>query len=459
MTAPIDTIFLISSDPSLRNELESEVPSGFLVETSGHGEKPGEKKEGRIIFFDTDSYDAARALELARDNFIIAVTAQERTGVVMEAASFGAYEVLLRPLRKETVGAILKDLKALRTELSQVIDISKDTIVPAATCAIVGRSTLILDLCKKLARIAQVEVPVLITGETGTGKELIAEAIAQLSSRFGKPFEVVNCAAIPDTLLESELFGYERGAFTGATAPKEGILKIADGGCVFFDEVGELPLALQGKLLRFLQTQTFHPLGGAGETQVNVRVISATNRDLGRMVREGKFREDLYHRLRVAIIHIPPLRERKKDIAPLAQCLFYRHSHTAQKNVRGVTKAFLDRLLAHDWPGNIRELENTIRSAIALAKTPYLTTRELSEMGEMNVPLQGQDFSGALASVVLPELREMLEKGDKDIYEQLHNVLDRHLLNSTLSYAGGNQSEAARLLGISRLTLRKKMGL
>ena len=178
-----------------------------------------------------------------------------------------------------------------------------------------------MDVCKKISRLAQVDTPVLVTGETGTGKELVAEAVAQLSSRFGKPFVVVNCAAVPETLLESELFGFEKGSFTGAVSAKEGILKIADEGCVFLDEVGELPLSLQAKLLRFLQTQTFYPLGSTKEVQVNVRVISATNRDLSVMVKEGKFREDLYHRLSVTKIHIPPLRERNEDIPPLLHVL------------------------------------------------------------------------------------------------------------------------------------------
>jgi DNA-binding NtrC family response regulator len=296
------------------------------------------------VVFDIDTVEVHRIKEFSEKAFVLAITDQERTGPVMGAATWGAFEIMRRPLKKERIARILEDLSSLRQEMDHSVVISKDTIAPAATCVIVGRSSLVMSLCEKIARIAQVEVPVLVTGETGTGKELVAEAIAQLSSRFGKPFVVINSAAVPDTLLESELFGYERGAFTGAVASKEGMLRTADGGCVFFDEIGELPLQLQGKLLRFLQTQAFYPVGSTTEVQVNVRVISATNRDLAAMVREGKFREDLYHRLRVASIHVPPLRERKKDITPLVQCLFYRHAHTAQKPIKGVTRAFLDRL-------------------------------------------------------------------------------------------------------------------
>jgi two-component system nitrogen regulation response regulator GlnG len=177
------------------------------------------------------------------------------------------------------------------------------------------------------------------------------------------------------------------------------------------------------------------------------------------MVREGKFREDLYHRLRVASIHVPPLRERKKDITPLVQCLFYRHAHTAQKPIKGVTKAFLDRLISHDWPGNIRELENTIRSAIALCKTDYLTTHELRDLGAHALARPKAGFPDDLAAALIPYVKESLAKKERNIYEKIHSEVDRHVLEYLLSYTRDNQSEAARLLGMNRLTLRKKLGL
>jgi two-component system nitrogen regulation response regulator GlnG len=316
-----------------------------------------------------------------------------------------------------------------------------------------------MDTCKKLARLSQVEAPVLVMGETGTGKELVAESIAQLSSRFGKPFVVVNCAAVPETLLESELFGFEKGSFTGAVTAKEGMLKIADEGCVFFDEVGELPLSLQGKLLRFLQTQTFYPIGSTKEIQVNVRVISATNRDLSAMVKEGRFREDLYHRLRVTAIHIPPLRERKKDILPLVHFFLNRYRNTGPRPIKGVTKAFLRRLFSYDWPGNIRELENVIRSAIALSKTEYLTTHELRELGDIPGTKKSAVFSETLSSALIPSLKEAIEKKDRNLYETIHREVDRIVLDYIVSHTKENQSLAARLLGINRLTLRKKLGI
>ena len=442
-------IVLFTNDNSLKKELSYILPKDFRFAVNAAGVR------NSVIFFDLDTMRAALIRELSEKNLLIAVTKKKRTEPVIEAATFGAYETIHRPLSQDVIRQIIQEMEDLREELKRVISIAN--LPPTPTCVVVGQSPAIMDVCKKLARLSQVEAPVLITGETGTGKELIAESIAQLSSRFGKPFVVINCAAVPEALLESELFGFEKGSFTGAIAAKEGMLKIADEGCVFFDEIGELPLSLQGKLLRFLQTQTFYPIGGTKEIQVNVRVISATNRDLPAMVRERKFREDLYYRLRVTTIHIPPLRDRKEDIISLLQFFINRYRHTAPRQIIGITKAFFKKVSAYDWPGNIRELENVIRSAIALSKTGYLTTHELRDAGEKQPSKERKTISEALASAVIPLLKEAIQNKEKNIYEKIHNELDKPLLNYILSYTKENQSEAARILGINRLTLRKKL--
>lgn len=439
---------LLTKDASLKKEAAAALPKGYRLVTQA---------AGGIIFIDTDSFGTAPIKEYAEKNFVIAVIRQESAEPAMAAIASGAYDTINRPLRKEALSRLMEELEALGSELSSVVPLS--VIPPAPTCAIVGGSPAVMDLCKKIAKLAQVEVPVLITGETGTGKELIAESVVQTSARFGKPFVVVNCAAVPEALLESELFGYEKGAFTGAAAPKEGMLKVADEGCVFFDEVGELPLPLQGKLLRFLQTQTFYPIGSTKELQVNVRVISATNRDLPRMVREGKFREDFYHRLRVATIHAPSLNERKSDILSLVSFFIHRHRHITSIPVKGITSAFVDKLLAYAWPGNIRELENTVRSAIAISKTRYLTTHELKELGSLSATGEETPVSESLSSAAIPFLRECIRKREGNIHDKIHSELDKSVFDYILSYTNENQSEAARLLGISRLTLRKKLGL
>lgn len=442
-------IVLLTEDDSLRKELLDILPGDFQIAYRSYDSGKN------FIFIDIDGTRAGVIKEYSERDFVIGITRQENTAPVMEAVSFGAYETLHRPLQKEIVLRMLSELDALKDELKNTIPLPK--LPPAATCAIVGQSPEIMDVCKKLARLAQVETPVLITGETGTGKELIAEAIAQLSSRFGKPFVVINCAAVPEPLIESELFGFEKGSFTGAIASKEGMLRIADEGCLFLDEIGELPLALQGKLLRFLQTQTFYPIGSTKEVQVNVRVLSATNRDLSSMVKEGKFREDLYHRLSVTEIHVPPLRQRNRDILPLVHFFVDRYRHTAPRAIKGITKAFLDRLLSHDWPGNIRELENTVRSAIALSKTDHLTTHELKDIGVRPSASKTAPLSDTLASVLIPFVKEALDRKEKNIYDKVHEEVDRTLFEYILSHTRENQSEAARILGINRLTLRKKL--
>jgi two-component system nitrogen regulation response regulator GlnG len=443
-------VVLFTTDTALGRELSVILPKDFAIVTRDSG------LHNSFILIDIDTMRAGLIKELSQDNIVIAVTKQKLTEPVMEAVTFGVYEIIHRPLQQEIVLKLLQDLHDLREELKQPITIRK--LPPAPTCAIVGHSPIIMEVCKKLARLSQAEVPVLITGETGTGKELIAESIAQLSSRFGKPFVVVNCAAVPDTLLESELFGFEKGAFTGALAGKAGMLKIADEGTVFFDEIAELPLPLQGKLLRFLQTQTFYPIGSTSEVQVNVRVISATNRDLSAMVREGAFREDLLHRLCVAKIHIPPLRERREDIPALVDFFVDRYRNTGPRPIRGITKAFLKKMRAYEWPGNIRELENTIRSAIALSKTYFVTAQEIKELGDSRQAAYKKGVSAeTLGSVILPMLKQAIEQKDKKIYEKIHSEVDKPIFDYVLSRTRENQSEAARILGINRLTLRKKL--
>jgi DNA-binding NtrC family response regulator len=446
----MEKIIVITNDETLKREMEALLPRGVAIE-----EDPS-VAGATCLFVDIDTMKPSVVRDLSGRNLVVALTKQKRTEPIMEATTFGAYEVMSRPLAAGELLRLLDEVRSLVREMAECVPLKH--LPPTSTCVIVGDAPIIMDVCKKLARLSQVEAPVLITGETGTGKELIAESIAQLSSRFGKPFVVVNCAAVPEPLLESELFGFERGSFTGAVASKEGMLKIADEGTVFFDEVGELPLPLQGKLLRFLQTQTFYPIGSTKEVQVDVRVISATNRDLAGMVREGTFREDLYHRLRVTTIHAPPLRDRRKDIPLLVSFFMDRYRHTAPRPLRGVTRGFLEKLTAHDWPGNIRELENTVRSAIALSRTDCLTTLDLKELGESAFPEKGAGASLSISSVVVPYLKQALQNREKNLYDKLHREVDRAALDYVLSRTGENQSEAARLLGISRLTLRKKLG-
>lgn len=443
----METIALLTTDPTLSAEL-----AGVLSQDVKIAEAVD---DCLAVFIDIDSIKPGEIRRLAHQHFVVAVTRHRQTRPAMEATALGAYEVLHRPLERGALQALLDEMRNYRDEIGDAMPLSH--LPPTPTCAIVGGSPAVMDVCKRLARLSQVDAPVLITGETGTGKELIAETIAQMSARFGKPFVVVNCAAMPETLLESELFGFEKGSFTGATAPKEGLFKIADEGCAFLDEIGELPLPIQAKLLRFLQTQTFYPIGGTREMHVNVRVLSATHRNLEQMARAGTFREDLYHRLRVTTIHIPPLRERKADILPLVLFFLNRYRQTAPLELAGFSRKFLERLESHDWPGNIRELENTLRSALALAKTPYLTTHELGGLSRHAALSESDSNAELLAPHVAALARRLLAEGGTGMYERVHGEVDDALVASVMSHVGENQSEAARLLGISRLTLRKRL--
>src|SRR5512139_2952191 len=441
-----ETIVLITEDRSFQKEFSLVLPRDVRIV-----KHPGTVRNA-VVFIDIDTIKPAMIRELSEDHFVIAVTGLKRTETIMEATTYGAYETLHRPVLEGAVHLLLQEIRDLKREIGNAISVKISSLVP--TCAIVGHSPVIMAACKKLARLSMVEAPVLITGETGTGKELIAESIAQLSSRFGKPFVVVNCAAVPETLIESELFGFEKGSFTGAVSAKEGLLKVAAGATVFFDEIGELPLSLQGKLLRFLQSQTFYPLGSTKEVGVNVRVISATNRNLDAMVEAGTFRLDLYHRLHVTSLHVPPLRERKEDILPLVRFLVDRYKHIGSKPIKGVTKQFIEKLLSYDWPGNIRELENTIRSAITFSRVPYLTSCELRELGHLPAGEKETLPSDPVAAAIVPLVKEALERKDKNIYDKIRREVDRAILDYVLSHSKDNQSEAARLLGMNRLTLK-----
>jgi DNA-binding NtrC family response regulator len=338
----------------------------------------------------------------------------------------------------------------------ELIEFAGDVVGSSVTCAIVGDSPMLQDVCKLIGQVGRVDVPVLITGESGTGKELVAESVWKVSTRWEKQFVVLNCAAIPENLLEAELFGYEKGAFTGADSARIGKFEEADGGIMFLDEVGDMSLSLQAKVLRVIQSGTFHRLGSSKEISVNVRLITATNKNLVDLVRSGLFREDLYFRINVVNIHLPPLKERKEDIPLLMECLTRRHGGQAGKDIRGVSFAFRDSLMKYDWPGNVRELENAIRKAIAFTKSPYLTSYDLEF--NSNIKVNSIKRSPPLNETLRDSVRDILQSdNNSNVYNQVVKEAEKILLEEALSESGGNRSQAARTLGINRLTLRRKL--
>jgi two-component system nitrogen regulation response regulator GlnG len=319
---------------------------------------------------------------------------------------------------------------------------------------LVGRSPELLEIFKTVGKVAGRDVAVLITGESGTGKELVARAIHAASLRASAPFVAVNTAAIPRELLESELFGHERGSFTGAVAARTWRFREAHHGTLFLDEIGEMPVDLQAKLLRVLQSGEVTPVGASESEQVDVRIIAATHRDLDTAVREGRLREDLLYRLRVVPLHIPPLRQRRDDIALLAEHFVSRYGDELGTGRRFLTPATLAHLEAHDWPGNVRELENSIKRALVLSSGEVLTPEDFSFLvsGAGAAP-EGEGLLG----LVEREVAEALQSGSSDVYRKILERVEKPLLEAVLAHTDGNQIRAAEILGINRNTLRKKV--
>jgi two-component system nitrogen regulation response regulator GlnG len=351
------------------------------------------------------------------------------------------------------VGEALEVVRRMRAPVV-VAETAADSDVEGA---IVGSSPAMREVYKAIGRVAAQVVPVLITGESGTGKELVARAVYQHGPRAQKPFLALNCAAIPESLLESELFGHEKGAFTGADRKRIGKFEQVSGGTLFLDEVGDMPPALQAKLLRVLQEQAFERVGGNETVRTDVRLIAATHRDLKAWSEQEKFRPDLYYRLGVFTIHLPPLRERGDDLPLLAQHFVRRFSRELGREVQEVAPEAQERLRAYSWPGNIRELQSVLKQALLQARGPVLLPDFLPELSE--APREPAAPGAPLGGGFDPEaiLLQRLGPDARDLYAEVHRELDRLLLPSVLEYTGGNQARAALLLGIARRTLRVKL--
>jgi two-component system nitrogen regulation response regulator GlnG len=388
---------------------------------------------------------------------VIFITTAKMADAAIEAMKYGAYDYLFKPL----------DLQQLQHVVGEALDVARRMCAPAVVAqtppeddvdgAIIGCCPAMREVYKAIGRVAVQNVPVLITGESGTGKELIARAIYQHGPRAKAPFLALNCAAIPENLLESELFGHEKGAFTGADRRRIGKFEQCSGGTILLDEIGDMPLALQAKMLRLLQEQVFERVGGTEEIRTDVRLIAATHRDLKAWSEEGKFRPDLYYRLNVFTIHLPPLRERVDDLPPLVQHYVRRFSRELGREVRDVAPEAMARLRGHPWPGNIRELQSVLKRALLKASGPVLLPAFLPD-------LAGESSGAAVPPQLAAEdpgleafLGRCLASAEGDLYAEAHRHLDRLLLTRVLADTGGNQLQAARRLGISRDTLRRRL--
>jgi len=388
---------------------------------------------------------------------VVLVTVVRSAESAIEAMRQGAYDYLLKPLDLQKLNRVINEaLKVARLmrEPAVVAGMPPDEELPGE--AIIGSCPGMQEAYKAIGRVADQTFPVLITGESGTGKELVARAIYQHGPRAKAPFLALNCAAIPENLLESELFGHEKGAFTGAERRRIGKFEQCSGGTLFLDEIGDMPPATQAKMLRVLQEQTFERVGGNETIRTDVRLIAATHRDLKAWSEEGKFRPDLYYRLGVFTIHLPPLRERGDDLPLLIRHFLRRFGRELERDVREAAPEALGRLRAHPWPGNIRELQNVLKQALLRASGNVLLPAFLPES------LGGPAPSPAASSGKEPGVEEFLVRlrlgpGVRDLYAEAHRHLDRLLLPRVLEQAGGSQHQAALLLGIARQTLRLKL--
>ena len=376
--------------------------------------------------------------ERTPDTLVILLTAYSNIDTAVEAMKQGAYHYANKPFNLDEIALLVE--KALETTRlrREVRTLRASQAQPYSFDRIVGESPALLAVKALLQKVASSPAStVLLTGESGTGKDLAAKVIHYNSSRASKPFMNITCSALPESLLESELFGHERGAFTGADRQKRGLFEMADGGTVFLDEIGEMVPALQAKLLRFLEEKTFKRVGGATDIRVDVRVISATNRNLQDEVRQGKFREDLFYRLNVLPIALPPLRDRAADIARLVTFYIDAYNSEFKKRVRGVTPDAMQQLQRYPWPGNVRELRNAVERAMLLAEGDTLTA---------------EDLSGTAAGPVRLSDRVELPAAGIDLEQ-----LERSLLVQALERTGWNQTRAATLLGLNRDQIRYRI--
>ncbi|MEQ9619107.1 MAG: sigma-54 dependent transcriptional regulator [Deltaproteobacteria bacterium] len=414
-----------------------------------------------ITMPDTSGFEALKELRARGiDPPVIIITAQNTVKNAIDAMKQGAYDYIAKPFDLDEVKITVQ--RAIDSyENSKKLEILRsDTGETETLQDIVGSSQAMLNIYKMIGRVAERDITVLVVGESGTGKELVSRAIHSNSMRRDGKLVAVNIAAIPKELLESELFGYEKGAFTGASLPKQGRFEEAHKGTLHLDEIGDMPAELQTKLLRILEERKFYRLGSEKPTPVDVRIIASTNKDLEKEVGEGRFREDLYYRLNAITIQIPPLRKRIEDVVPLMEHFLDKYSRELGVGKRTISDEAKEMVCGYDWPGNVRELENIIKRLLVLTSDSVITKETLTEAAP-NLEGKTRRGDGSLEQFVANELKYMLEAtGDSPsgkIYDEIIKKVEKPLIESVLLLTGGNKKKAAQLLGINRNTLSKKI--
>jgi two-component system response regulator HydG len=441
------TLLVADDDPGLRESLERTLTrEGYRVVLASDGRAALERVQaGGVDLIVTDlRMPGLTGLELLRaakaimpDVDVILLTAFGTVEEAVKAMKDGAYDFLTKPFRREQLIKLVDKALERRDLIEQNKALKKQLEDIRAKGQMIGASPAFRRMLTLVEQIADSSATILIQGESGAGKELVARAIHERSGRRAGPFVAVNCAALPETLLESELFGYEKGAFTGAAGRKEGRFELASGGTLFLDEVADLSLVTQPKILRVLQEGEFERLGGTRTLQVDVRIVAATNQDLPEMVKEKRFREDLYYRLNVISVRVPPLRERPEDVRVLAQHYLRVYAAKNGRKLEGFSNEALERLESYAWPGNVRELENLIERTVLLARKDRIDAEDLPE---------------EVAGVKRPPRDAILELIGTPLAE-----IEQRLLDETLRITGGNKTQAAKLLGIDVRTVARKL--
>jgi two-component system, NtrC family, response regulator AtoC len=390
---------------------------------------------------------------------VIIMTAFGTTGTAIEAMRLGAFDYILKPFELDEIFELVdKGLDANKL-MKRAVAIPAFSEYKEDSDQIIGKSKAMQEVYKLIGQVAESDVTILIRGESGTGKELVARAIYHHSLRKERPFLAINCAAIPETLLESELFGYEKGAFTGADKRRIGKFEQCDKGTFLLDEIGDMSLSTQAKILRVLQEGEFERIGGNETIKVDVRVLTSTHRKLEELIKQGKFREDLYYRLNIMSITLPPLREHKEDLRELTEYFFQLYNRQLGNRVSHIDPSVFEKLDSYSWPGNVRELANTINRSLILCKGEVMTAEDVlfDAEGESTPFADEQELENTLAKMLEPLFANILRFWGRGLRSNLLEKVEKFLVRKALAETKGNQIQAAKLLGISRNTLRNRI--
>jgi len=457
-------ILIVDDDPQLRKSFEKllseEEHTVFSASTGENGCRIVQSSQVDLVIMDVrlprmsgiESFQKIKEIEPKLP--VIIMTAFGTTDTAIEATKLGAFDYVLKPFNIPDMLSLID--QALEAGRFMRTPVGIDTVPEAEISeAMIGKSAAMQEVYKAIGRVAPTDTTVLIRGESGTGKELVARAIYQHSFRSEKPFLVINCVAIPETLLESELFGYEKGAFTGAIQKRVGKIEQAHGGTVFLDEIGDMPVSIQAKILRLFQEKTIERIGADEPIHVDVRIIAATNRNLEEYLNKGLFREDLYYRLNVLTIALPPLRERLDDVSELSSYFLAKFSREMSSANPGISEEATKLLSTWAWPGNVRELANTIQKALIFSRGGPISSEDIASIIHDESP--SQDYTNT-EEVIKQWIRQLLRsKNDKDIFAHLMDRFGSIVIKEVLDLTRGNQTQAAKLLGLSRPTLQSKI--